>query len=105
MSIRIVTIAAATAALLAGDAGAQTTSEPRALQGGQMQLALKAGVTPGRYSLSQFVQLIEAQELNQTNRVNFILRQPFGATSGITIMAARGRTATFGTGVHSDANS
>ncbi len=102
MSIRILTIAAATAALFAGAAGAQTTPQPRAFSGGEVQLARQAGVTPGRYSLSQLAELIDEQQLNRTNRINYILRQPYDAAAEQSIMAAaESPTATFGTGDNS----
>lgn len=96
MTIRTLTLAAVTA-LVAGAAGAQ------AVNPGDIQLALKAGVQPGAYSTAQLIRLLDAQHENQTARIDFILRETNDAATRMDVsMPADRSTATFGSNVNSE---
>jgi hypothetical protein len=74
---------------------------PRPLNAGEIQLAMEAGVQPGRYSLSQLNQLIEAQRFGHTAQINYILRQPKDTAAEDAILkAADAATMTFATGAN-----
>lgn len=64
--------AAIALSLTAGAALAQSVSP------GAAQLAAQAGVSPGLYSQTQLIRLIEAKQHNQDNEVAFILANPEG---------------------------
>ena len=74
--MRILIIAAAATGIVSGTAGAQTMPTQQPINPGEVQLARTAGVPPGRYSLAQLNQLIEAESFGHTAQINYILRQP-----------------------------
>lgn len=65
---------AASALILAALTGAAAASSAQpGLNAGDVQLALSAGVEPGRYSRVELINIIEAREQGETTRLNYFL--------------------------------
>lgn len=65
---------ATSAVILAALAGAASASSVQpGLNAGDVQLALSAGVEPGRYSRAELINIIEARQDNETARLDYFL--------------------------------
>lgn len=64
----------ASALILAALTGAAAASSAQpGLNAGDVQLALSAGVEPGKYSRNELIAIIDARENGETSRLNFFL--------------------------------
>lgn len=64
----------ASALILAALTGAASAASPQpGLNAGDVQLALSAGVEPGKYSRAELINIIAARENGETTRLNFFL--------------------------------
>jgi hypothetical protein len=87
--IRNFTASALILAALTG-AAAASSAQP-GVSAGDVQLALSAGVEPGRYSRVELINIIEAREEGETTRLNYYLsgaNRASGATIGNDQLAA-----------------
>ncbi|NGQ89589.1 hypothetical protein G5V65_01670 [Rhodobacter sp. HX-7-19] len=84
----------ASALILAALTGAASASSAQpGLNAGDVQLALSAGVEPGRYTRTELINILEARQEGETTRLNFYLsgaNRTSRATGDAQLAAAAG---------------